>query len=150
MKSISFGLSLNNRGAVYLSDNSINDILMMARESEKLSFDSVWEGDGLIDSPRYQPLTLLGAVAALSFAIKKEKGAARSVMGVAGILTVIVFAYMSYLFFAYPTVWGGNNLAYGFALGGLIFIVVAYLMSKAVHNRKGIDISLAFKEIPPE
>jgi amino acid transporter len=89
-------------------------------------------------------------LAAVSLALKKEKGAARMVMAISGILTAIVFAYMSYLFFAYPAVWGGNNLAYGFALGGLVFIVVAYLASKAFHNSKGIDISLAFKEIPPE
>lgn len=89
-------------------------------------------------------------LAAIALAFKREKGAAKSILIVCGLLTAVVFAYMTYLFFAYPGVWGGNNLAYGFAAGGLVFILIVYLASKGYHKSKGLDISLAFKEIPPE
>jgi hypothetical protein len=69
---------------------------------------------------------------------------------ICGALDTAVFSYMTYLFFAYPSVWGGNNLAYGFAAGGLVLILVVYLASKYYHKSRGIDISLIFKEIPPE
>jgi hypothetical protein len=68
----------------------------------------------------------------------------------ARMLTPSARAYMTYLFFAYPTIWGGNDLAYGFAGGGLAFILIVYMISKSYHISKGLDISLAFKEIPPE
>jgi alkanesulfonate monooxygenase SsuD/methylene tetrahydromethanopterin reductase-like flavin-dependent oxidoreductase (luciferase family) len=42
----------------------------MAEIAEELSFDSVWVGDSLIDSPRYEPLTLLGAVSAKTKKVK--------------------------------------------------------------------------------
>jgi len=64
LTNISFGLSLNNRAAVFLKNFQISDLLKMAEIAEELSFDSVWVGDSLIDSPRYEPLTLLGAVSA--------------------------------------------------------------------------------------
>jgi len=89
-------------------------------------------------------------LAAVALALKSEKGSSKAILILCGILTAIVFSYMTYLFFAYPVVWGGNNLAYGFAAGGLIFILAAYLISKTYHKRRGIDISMAFKEIPPE
>jgi hypothetical protein len=89
-------------------------------------------------------------LAAIVLAMRREKGSSKSILVVCGILTAIVFAYMTYLFFAYPVVWGGNNLAYGFAGAGFLFIVAAYLISKTYHKSKGIDISLAFREIPPE
>ncbi|MDG6907806.1 MAG: APC family permease [Nitrososphaerota archaeon] len=69
---------------------------------------------------------------------------------IAGFLQVIVFAFLTYEFFAYPSVWGGNPLAYGYIAATFVVGVVIYAISKKFHARKGIDISLAFKEIPPE
>ena len=89
-------------------------------------------------------------LAAVVLALRGEKGSSKSIMVISGLLTAAVFAYMTYLFFAYPVVWGGNNLAYGFAAGGFVFMTIAYLASKYYHKQRGIDISLVFKEIPPE
>lgn len=35
-------------------------------------------------------------------------------------------------------------------VGVVVIAVVFYLVSRAYHRKRGIDISLAFKEIPPE
>ena len=64
------GVSLNNRAAVFLKDYSILDLLRMAEIAEELSFESVWVGDSLVDSPRYESMTTLGAVAARTSKIK--------------------------------------------------------------------------------
>ena len=89
-------------------------------------------------------------LAAIAHAMRREKGSSRMIMTICGLLTAIVFAYMTYLFFAYPAIWGGNNLAYGFAGGGLAFILIVYSISKAYLKRKGLNLSQVFKEIPPE
>jgi alkanesulfonate monooxygenase SsuD/methylene tetrahydromethanopterin reductase-like flavin-dependent oxidoreductase (luciferase family) len=41
-------------------------LLELAREIERLGFDSVWAGDSFIARPRLEPLTLLAAVAAVT------------------------------------------------------------------------------------
>ncbi len=70
MPRVSFGLSLNNRAAVFLESFTLDDLIRMSELAEGLSFDSVWVGDSLIDSPRYEPLTLLGGVATRTSKIK--------------------------------------------------------------------------------
>ena len=39
-------------------------LLRMAEQIEALGYDSVWVGDSLLARPRFEPLTLLAAVAA--------------------------------------------------------------------------------------
>jgi alkanesulfonate monooxygenase SsuD/methylene tetrahydromethanopterin reductase-like flavin-dependent oxidoreductase (luciferase family) len=70
LNKLSFGLSLNNRASVFLKSYPIQDLVRLAEIAEDLSFVSVWVGDSMIDSPRYEPLTLLGAVAAKTSKIK--------------------------------------------------------------------------------
>ncbi len=89
-------------------------------------------------------------LAAATYAVRREKGQAKAVLMVAGILMAIVFAYISYLFLAYPAVWGGNTFAYGYVAVSFVLGLVIYLASKMYHSKKGIDITLAYKEIPPE
>ncbi|HZW55990.1 MAG TPA: APC family permease [Nitrososphaerales archaeon] len=74
----------------------------------------------------------------------------RNLLKVAGFLQVLVFSYLTYEFFAYPSVWGGNPLAYGYIIATFVVGIVIYAASKTSHARKGIDISMAFREIPPE
>jgi len=62
----------------------------------------------------------------------------------------LVYVYISYVFLEYPSVWGGNSLAYGydavvFTIGAAIYVGSCYY-----HRSKNINIGLAFKEIPPE
>ncbi len=67
---ISMGVSLNNRAAVFLPNYTIQDLLKMAELAEDLGFGSVWVGDSLIDSPRYESMAVLGAVAARTSKVK--------------------------------------------------------------------------------
>jgi alkanesulfonate monooxygenase SsuD/methylene tetrahydromethanopterin reductase-like flavin-dependent oxidoreductase (luciferase family) len=62
--SFRFGLSLNNRASVFLENFPPSEMIRMAERAEELGFGSVWVGDSMIDSPRYEPITILGAVAA--------------------------------------------------------------------------------------
>ena len=83
-------------------------------------------------------------------ALKKETGSARVILGVAGLLNIVVFGYVASEFVANPTVWSLNTMTYGFVIFSFLFGAAIYLCSKTYYKRKGIDISLAYKEIPPE
>ncbi|HYW00499.1 MAG TPA: hypothetical protein VE862_03460, partial [Candidatus Acidoferrum sp.] len=89
-------------------------------------------------------------IGAAVYAVKREKGTSKIVLIVSGILMAIVFAYFSYQFLTFPAIWGGNNLAYGYIAFTFVLGIVIYLASKAYYSKQGIDIGLAFKEIPPE
>ncbi|MHB8566067.1 MAG: APC family permease [Nitrososphaerales archaeon] len=90
-------------------------------------------------------------VGAIIYAIHHESVRRTKItLMIAGFLQVLVFAFLTYEFFAYPDVWGGNPLAYGYIAATFVVGVVIYVASKFVHSRRGIDISMAFKEIPPE
>lgn len=89
--------------------------------------------------------------AAIVYAIRRERtGKIRTVLVIAGLLQILVFSYLTYEFFAYYTVWGGNPLAYGYIVTTLVAGIIIYLVSRKRHANKGMNLSLAFKEIPPE
>jgi len=89
-------------------------------------------------------------LAAVVYAVRHEKGNGKAVLGISGILMAIVYAFLSYEFLASPNVWGGNTLAYFYMVISFIAGLVIYGLSKMYYARQGIDIGLAFKEIPPE
>jgi hypothetical protein len=89
-------------------------------------------------------------LAASVYALRKEKGTSKGILLVSGILMAVIFVYISYLFLANGTVWGGNAIAYGYVVGSFILGAAIYLASKNYHAARGIDISLAYNEIPPE
>ncbi len=90
-------------------------------------------------------------LAAFVYAISKEQTPrTKLTLAIAGLLQIMVFVYLTYEFFAYPKVWGGNPLAYGYIVAIFMAGVAIYFISKKSHAVKGIDISLSFKEIPPE
>ncbi len=90
-------------------------------------------------------------LAAIIYAIRREPaGSAKSVLMIAGFLQVLVFGYLTYEFFAYPDVWGGNQLAYGYVGATFVAGIIIYLVSKKRQASRGSDLSLAFKEIPPD
>ena len=62
----------------------------------------------------------------------------------------LVYVYLAYWFIAYRAIWGGNALAYGYDLSGFIIGAASYTLCKWYYRKRGIDITLAFKEIPPE
>lgn len=91
-------------------------------------------------------------LAATIYASKQlKKGAGEKfALAVAGILQIVVFSYLTYEFIAYGNIWGGNYLAYGYVVASFVAGVVIYVVSKTRSKAKGIDISYAFREIPPE
>lgn len=88
-------------------------------------------------------------ITAVVYAFKNEKGGAKALLGTSGVLMTVVFAYIVYQFLAYPTLWGGNVFAYVYVVGAFILGIIIYTTSKYYYSRRGIDIGLAYKEIPP-
>ncbi len=93
-------------------------------------------------------------LSAATHAFRKEHGSAKGILAIAGILDAIVFAFIAYLYltsptfsiFTVPAPWLNETyLVVTLVAGALI-----YLASRAYHKRKGIDISLNYKELPPE
>ena len=89
-------------------------------------------------------------IAAVIFGYRREKGTAKTILVTAGILMAVVYIFLAYWFIAYRAVWGGNALAYGYDLAGFIIGATSYSLCKWYYGKRGIDITLAFKEIPPE
>ncbi|ADN50318.1 APC family permease [Vulcanisaeta distributa] len=91
---------------------------------------------------------ILAAIRYSSFNISNKS---RVVLIVFGTLMAGVMAYLTYEFLAYPQIWGGNWLAYGVELGAVVLGITVYLISRYINIRRfGIDISVAYAEIPPE
>ena len=88
----------------------------------------------------------LGAV---YWALKNEKGQSKAILAIAGLLMAVIFAYISYQFLAYSSVWGGNPIAYGWNVASFVAGIVIYMISKSYYGKRGIDITLAYKELPP-
>ena len=65
-------------------------------------------------------------------------------------MQIVVFGYLTYEFLAYPNIWGGNTLAYGYITVTFILGSVIYFISKRKNLKGGLSMDLAFKEIPPE
>ena len=89
-------------------------------------------------------------LSAVLLGLKSKSDRHRYGLVAAGVLMAAVFGYFAYDFFAYPTVWGGNPLAYGFSSVAFVIGIVLYLTMRRRLSKEGIDLSLAFKEIPPE
>lgn len=88
-------------------------------------------------------------LAAMYWAFKNEKGRSKAILAIAGLLMAIVFAYISYQFLAYSAVWGGNWLGYGWNLVSFVAGIIIFTISKSYYSKRGIDITLAYKELPP-
>ncbi len=91
----------------------------------------------------------VGAAAAV-YGFRKERGSARRTLLVSGALMAAVFLFLAYEFLSAPTVWGGNPLAYGYIAATFVAGVAIYAASRRYHLRGGLDISLLFREIPPD
>ena len=101
----------------------------------------------LVASMVYFALVGVGAV---FYAVRREKGTGKTLLAVAGGLQALVFIYLTYGFLEYPSIWGGNLLAYGYVVTSLVLAVIIYGIAKYQRAREGFSIALAFKEIPPE
>jgi amino acid transporter len=89
-------------------------------------------------------------IAVTVYAMRKEKGGPKSLLEVCGILMALVYVFLSYEFLGNANVWGGNNFAYVYMVVSFAVGLAIYVSSKWYYGKLGIDIGLAFKEIPPE
>ncbi len=89
-------------------------------------------------------------LSAAVYGMRKEQGRTKWILVLAGILNVFVFGFLSYEFLAYPKVWALHDLTYYFIGGSFFAGALIYLGSWWYNKKRGIDISLAFKELPPE
>src|SRR5512134_1878754 len=64
MSPVKVGVLLPTREAVMSGRFETAPLLDMAERVEAMGYDSVWVGDSLLARPRFEPLTLLAAVAA--------------------------------------------------------------------------------------
>jgi amino acid transporter len=87
---------------------------------------------------------------AATHAIRKEHGGTKALLATAGILDAGVFTFISYQYLANTAFVGINNLTGTFLVVTLIAGALIYLTSKWYNSKRGIDISLAYKELPPE
>jgi len=93
-------------------------------------------------------------LAAATYAFRKEKGISKAVLVVFGLLSAIVFGFISYQYLTSPTFsiftiaapWLNETYVVGtFVAGALI-----YTLSRWYHKKRGMDISLNYKELPPD
>jgi amino acid transporter len=93
----------------------------------------------------------LVGVAAAIYALRHERNSGSKVLlVVAAILMAGVMFSYAYELVANYQIWGGNYLAYGYESAAFLIGISAYLISRSLNKKKNIDISWAFKEIPPE
>ncbi|MDG6914209.1 MAG: APC family permease [Nitrososphaerota archaeon] len=89
-------------------------------------------------------------LAAVVHAVRKESGLSKGLLSLAGFLNVLVFGYVAYLFLANPGFTGLNNVTYAYSIGTLVAGALIYLTSSWYHKKRGMDISINYKELPPE
>ncbi|MGD0477505.1 MAG: amino acid permease [Nitrososphaerales archaeon] len=89
-------------------------------------------------------------LAAAIHGMKKEVGITKVILVLAGILNVFIFGFLSYQFLSYPDVWSLKPLTYYFIILTAVAGALIYFGSSWYNKKRGIDISLAYKELPPE
>jgi amino acid transporter len=72
-------------------------------------------------------------------------------MTICGVIAAGFFSSLIYLLISNPALSGPvGAVQWTFVLANVVFCVGVYYLSLAYHKRQGIDISLAFKQVPPE
>ncbi len=98
-------------------------------------------------------------ITAILHGARNEQGRVKSLLILCGALMAVVFSYITYQFLASPAVWGtstvingiaGYYYAYGYVVASFIAGLALYFGCKRYYAGKGIDVTLAYKEIPPE
>jgi amino acid transporter len=89
-------------------------------------------------------------LAALVQAIRSESGNGKWLLAAAGLGNMLVFAFVAWEFLANYSTWGVNLLSGGFNIFSIVLGASLYLGARQLLRKKGIDLSLAYKEMPPE
>ncbi len=90
-------------------------------------------------------------IAAIAYGLKNNN----SMITTAGFLMTGYFLYLTYEagtnpLFGFTTSSGVNYITLAFVLISFISGVIIWYVSKIINSRKGIDLSIVFKEIPPD
>jgi amino acid transporter len=82
----------------------------------------------------------------------KAKIGGLPVVTVIGLITAVSFAYIGYVAYNNPVVTNPANNGFAIELLGSVIVVglIVYFASKYYYKSRGINIALAFKDIPPE
>lgn len=74
------------------------------------------------------------------------------IISLIGLITAIGFAYIGYIGYTSPAVVNVAYASYDFELLAAVVVIgfVVYFASRFYYKSRGVDISLAYKEIPPE
>jgi amino acid transporter len=89
----------------------------------------------------------------LGSSVSKYKLGALPVITLLGVIGILLELYIDYLFLTNPFLGvSGGNIAFSveFLIALAVFFAALYLGFKYYNKSKGIDVSLAFSEIPPE
>ncbi len=79
-----------------------------------------------------------------------RKVASIPIVSIIGLATAIGFAYVGYVAYSNPIITAPNQFSFILIAFLVILAFVIYFVSKSYYRSKGIDVSLALKEIPPE
>jgi amino acid transporter len=98
-------------------------------------------------------------ITAIIHGSRNERGRIRGALVGCGALMSVVFAYITYQFLASPQIWGtaavvnglpGYDYAYAYVVASFIAGLLLYFGCKWYYAKRGVDVTLAYKEIPPE
>ncbi len=71
-------------------------------------------------------------------------------MSIFGFLTTVFMGYVIYLFFGDDIAAGNSTASLIAVFGPMTVAFIAYFIAQALRKGQGIDVSLAYKEIPVE
>ncbi len=89
-------------------------------------------------------------LAAVVHAARKETGSSKALLMLAGVLNIFVFGFVAYQFLASPGFTGINTVTAIYSVGTLVAGALIYVVSRWYHKKRGMDIDLNYKELPPE
>jgi amino acid transporter len=79
----------------------------------------------------------------------------RSILGIpvvtlAGAAGFLFLCYLFYLYFTQPAFGQNQPLAMKFTAGGFVIALIWYFVAWAVQRRRGVDIAVNFRQVPPD
>lgn len=79
-----------------------------------------------------------------------KKVAGIPIVSIVGLITAAGFAWIGYIAYSNPAITAPNQFSFILTTGIVILALVIFFVSRRYHKSKGMDLSLALKEIPPE
>ncbi|MDG7027320.1 MAG: amino acid permease [Nitrososphaerota archaeon] len=93
---------------------------------------------------------MIVGLAAIVHGIRKETGIVKVILPLAGVGNILVFGFIAYQFLAYQSMWSINSFTFSWLIGCLLLGIVLFVGSYYYNKARGVNINLAYKEIPPE